>query len=139
MNALAQKIDPLARDVTFTAAGLHVVLAEGREVSAPLQWFPPLLHATSEQRARWELIGDGLGRHWPEVDQDIVVESLLAVRGGKALAGRLPTYCPRRRRRSPDGPPDRSRRAGCWPALKAACPELTLVPSIRHRLYPNRG
>ncbi len=79
MNTLAEKIEPLAIDVTFTAAGLHVVLADGREVSAPLQWFPRLLHASAEQRARWELIGDGIGIHWPEVDEDIEVESLLAV------------------------------------------------------------
>ena len=79
MNTLAEKIEPLAVDVAFTAAGLHVVLADGREVSAPLQWFPRLLQATAEQRAHWELIGDGIGIHWPEVDEDIEIESLLAV------------------------------------------------------------
>ena len=78
MNTLAEKIEPLALDVSFTEDALHVVLADGREVSAPLQWFPRLLHAAPEQRAKWELIGDGVGIHWPLVDEDIEVESLLA-------------------------------------------------------------
>jgi hypothetical protein len=75
---LAEKIEPLARDVRFTKDAILVLLADGREVSAPLQWFPRLLHATSKQRAKWELIGDGIGIHWPLVDEDIEVESLLA-------------------------------------------------------------
>ena len=78
MSTLAEKIEPLAVDVAFTDDALRVVLADGREISAPLQWFPRLLRATSEQRKRWELIGDGIGIHWPQVDEDIEVESLLA-------------------------------------------------------------
>ncbi|MDQ2694881.1 MAG: DUF2442 domain-containing protein [Pseudomonadota bacterium] len=78
MNTLADKIEPLAMDVSFTEDALHVVLADGREISAPLQWFPRLLQATPEQRAQWELIGDGVGIHWPSVDEDIEIESLLA-------------------------------------------------------------
>ena len=78
MNILAEKVEPLAIDISFTADALHVVLADGREVSAPLQWFPRLLKATPEQRAQWELIGDGIGIHWPLIDEDIEVESLLA-------------------------------------------------------------
>jgi len=61
MNILAEKVEPLAIDISFTADALQVVLADGREVSAPLQWFPRLLKATPEQRAQWELIGDGIG------------------------------------------------------------------------------
>jgi len=78
MSILAEKVEPLAIDVSFTEDALHVVLADGREVSAPLQWFPRLLAATFEQRARWELIGDGIGIHWPLIDEDVEVESLLA-------------------------------------------------------------
>ena len=78
MNILAEKVEPLAIDVSFTEDALHVALADGREISAPLQWFPRLLRATSEERTQWELIGDGIGIHWPLVDEDIEVESLLA-------------------------------------------------------------
>ena len=78
MNILTEKIEPLATDVSFTEDALHVVLADGREVSAPLQWFPRLLRATPDQRAHWELIGDGIGIHWPLIDEDVEVECLLA-------------------------------------------------------------
>jgi hypothetical protein len=78
MSTLEGKIEALARDVSFTKESLHVVLADGREISAPLQWFPRLLRATDEQRGVWELIGDGIGIHWPQVDEDIEIESLLA-------------------------------------------------------------
>ncbi len=75
---MAGKLEPLARDVRFAGDALHVLLADGREVSAPLEWFPRLLNATPKQRAHWQLIGDGIGIHWPDVDEDIEVESLLA-------------------------------------------------------------
>jgi len=78
MSTFAEKVEALARDVAFTEDALRVVLADGREVSVPLHWFPRLLHATPDQRAKWELIGDGIGIHWPLVDEDVEVESLLA-------------------------------------------------------------
>ena len=77
-SSLAEKLEPLARDIRFTKNAIHVVLADGREVSAPLQWFPRSLRATAKQRAKWELIGDGIGIHWPLVDEDVEVASLLA-------------------------------------------------------------
>ncbi|MGH8659662.1 MAG: DUF2442 domain-containing protein [Gammaproteobacteria bacterium] len=55
MNILAERVEPLAIDVSFSEVALHVVLADGREISAPLQWFPRLLRATQDQRAQWEL------------------------------------------------------------------------------------
>ena len=77
MSTLAVKLDPIAIDVSFTDDFLRVQLADGREVLAPLLWFPRLTQATAEQKANWELIGDGIGIHWPDVDEDIEVESLL--------------------------------------------------------------
>lgn len=64
----------------FSDNALHVVLADGRELSAPLDWFPRLRRATAKQRKKWRLIGDGVGIHWPDVDEDISVDSLLAQR-----------------------------------------------------------
>ncbi len=79
MNTLTVKIEPLATDVYFSADALHVVLTDGREVSAPLEWFPRLRKANKKQRGHWRLIGDGIGIHWEDIDEDIEVESLLAV------------------------------------------------------------
>jgi len=80
MSTPRVRIDPQAVDVSFTPDALRVVLADGREISAPLEWFPRLRAATSEQKRNWRLIGKGIGIHWEDVDEDISVESLLAVR-----------------------------------------------------------
>ena len=77
MSTLAIDVEPLAVDVSCTDDALRVTLADGREISAPLVWFPRLLKATPEQRAVWRLIGGGIGIHWEAVDEDISVESLL--------------------------------------------------------------
>jgi hypothetical protein len=78
MSTLASKPVADAVDVTSIAEELVVTLADGRRVSAPLAWFPRLLRATPAQRAKWRLIGKGVGIHWDDVDEDISVRSLLA-------------------------------------------------------------
>jgi len=77
MPTLAVKLDETAIDVAVTDERLIVTLADGRELSAPLAWFPRLSEATTEQRQKWRLIGRGHGIHWPEVDEDVSVASLL--------------------------------------------------------------
>ena len=71
------KLDPTAVQVSVTDDRLVVTLADGRELAAPLAWFPRLLDATDSQRRNWRLIGRGQGIHWPDVDEDISVVSLL--------------------------------------------------------------
>lgn len=44
----------------------------------PLEWFPRLRDGTPEQRNNWELIGRGVGIHWPDLDEDLSVRGLLA-------------------------------------------------------------
>ena len=68
-----------AVDVSFTDDELIVTLADARRVSAPLEWFPRLLRATPTQRANWRLVGQGVGIHWDDVDEDVSVRSLLAI------------------------------------------------------------
>ena len=70
--------EPLAVEAWCTEDALHVRLADGREVSVPLEWFPRLRSATPGQRKEWRLIGGGIGLHWEAVDEDISVESVLA-------------------------------------------------------------
>jgi hypothetical protein len=72
------KVKPLAREVQVSAKGVRVKLADGREILAPLQWFPRLQKASRNQRSNWRLIGGGIGIHWEEIDEDISVEGLLA-------------------------------------------------------------
>ena len=80
MSTLAIEVGPLAVEVSCTVDTLRVALADGREISAPLVWFPRLQKATPEQRQEWELIGGGIGIHWEAVDEDISVESLLRLK-----------------------------------------------------------
>ena len=68
-----------AETVSFTANELVVHLKDGRVVSAPLDALPRLRDATAAQRARWELIGRGIGIHWTELDENVSVASLLGL------------------------------------------------------------
>jgi hypothetical protein len=79
MGTSAIELDAAAVDVTTDESSLHVRLADGRELAVPLEWFPRLRDATTEQRGNWRLIGRGQGIHWADVDEDISVAGLLRV------------------------------------------------------------
>ena len=66
--------------VEVTDDALIVELNDGRTISAPLAWYPRLLHATPEEWGIWRLIGKGQGIHWDALAEDISVEDLLAGR-----------------------------------------------------------
>ena len=80
MSTSALRPQPRAVDATCTDDMLWVRLADGREVSVPLEWFPKLRGASADARRNWRLIGGGVGIHWPDIDEDISVEGLLATR-----------------------------------------------------------
>ncbi len=56
---------------------LTVDLQDGRSVSAPLSWYPRLLHGSAIERKNWRIIGNGEGIHWPDLDEDISLRGLL--------------------------------------------------------------
>lgn len=68
-----------AEKVKVTSEALVVCLVDGRKLEVPLVWFPRLWKATASQRKQFRLIGEGLGIHWPKVDEDISIEGLLNV------------------------------------------------------------
>jgi hypothetical protein len=68
---------PLATSVTFNSDEMVVALADGRRLAVPLAWFPRLAKATQSQLVRYELLGDGEGIHWPDLDEDLSVQGLL--------------------------------------------------------------
>jgi hypothetical protein len=72
--------EAVAQGVTASDEALIVALADGRTITVPLAWFPRLAHGTPAERANWRRIGGGVGIHWPDLDEDISVESLLAGR-----------------------------------------------------------
>ena len=67
-----------AGHVTVTEHALTADLDDGRSISVPLAWYPRLLNSTPQERADWRLIGKGEGINWPQLDEDISVENLLA-------------------------------------------------------------
>ena len=69
---------PAATGIRATSECLAAKLVDGRTISVPLEWFPRLVHATLEERENWDLSGDGAHVHWPELDEDISVEGLIA-------------------------------------------------------------
>ena len=69
-----------AKNVAASDDALIVDLADGRTITVPLAWFPRLGHGTPAERANWRLVGGGSGIHWPDLDEDISTESLLAGR-----------------------------------------------------------
>jgi len=74
---LGVEVQPRAREVQVTEDELIVLLVDGRRLSVPLAWFPALVRAAPEQRQRFELLGDGEGVHWPDIDEDLSVAGLL--------------------------------------------------------------
>ena len=84
MASSMPSVDPRIKEGTVTEDELVVVLADGRRLATPLAWFPRLLNATPQQRARFELLGEGAGIHWPDVDEDLSAEGLL--RGARSAS-----------------------------------------------------
>ena len=79
MATSAARLSSEAIGVHFDDNALKVTLADGREISAPLEWFPRLRDATSGERSRWRLIGRGQGIHWEALDEDVSVNALLGL------------------------------------------------------------
>lgn len=81
MVAKAHRIQmhPLARGVSFPRPDcFQVDLMDGRSLTIPLEWFPRLVRTTPEQLAHVEIGDSGTALRWPDVDEDILVEGLLA-------------------------------------------------------------
>ncbi len=68
---------PKAIDLWFTEDMLFVRLEDGREIGVPLEWFPKLVKASFDQRKNWRLIGNGVGIHWEDIDEDLSVRKLI--------------------------------------------------------------
>jgi len=80
MNTLMLETEPAVVQVTITIEKLIVELADGRGISIPLAWYPRLLHGSSPERQNWQLLGDGYAIEWPDLDEHIGIEGLLAGR-----------------------------------------------------------
>jgi len=77
MNTVVYVTEPRLRDVLITEDEIIAHLVDGRTISVPLIWSWRLSEATEAQRQHFEILGDGQGIHWPDLDEDISVEGML--------------------------------------------------------------
>jgi hypothetical protein len=80
MTTLTLEADPVALTIVVTETHLIVDLADGRQLSVPLAWYPRLLQGTPQERENWEIFGDGIAIEWADLDEHIELEGLLAGR-----------------------------------------------------------
>lgn len=80
MTTLVLERDPIAVAVEVTEEQLTVRLADGRLITVPLEWYPRLVHATTAERNSYELLGHGSAIGWPDLDEHLSIESILAGR-----------------------------------------------------------
>uniref|UniRef100_B3ELY2 DUF2442 domain-containing protein n=1 Tax=Chlorobium phaeobacteroides (strain BS1) TaxID=331678 RepID=B3ELY2_CHLPB len=73
----ATNIEPRIETVEITDDSITAGLEDGRMISVPLAWSWRLSEASVEQRNNYEIIGRGIGIHWPEIDEDISAEGML--------------------------------------------------------------
>ena len=85
-----------ARTVRVTDEALTINLEDGRSISAPLDWYPRLRHGSPAERSKWELIGEGEGIHWPDLDEDISIAGLLEGVRSQESPGSLQEWLRRR-------------------------------------------
>jgi hypothetical protein len=80
MDTLVLEIELIAVKVNVTEDDLTVNLSDGRRILVPLAWYPRLLYASAVERQNWQLLGDGYAIEWPDLDEHIGIEGLLAGR-----------------------------------------------------------
>ncbi|MEE4358080.1 MAG: DUF2442 domain-containing protein [Desulfococcaceae bacterium] len=77
MNTAVSIIEPRLKDIRVTNEEIIAYLADGRTITVPLIWSWRLARANRKQRENYEIIGDGYGIHWPDIDEDISVDGML--------------------------------------------------------------
>ncbi|MDH4084052.1 MAG: DUF2442 domain-containing protein [Nitrospira sp.] len=82
MSTAANIVEPRVMSMAVTDDEIIAHLVDGRTISVPLVWSWRLADATPKQRQHWEILGDGQGIRWPDIDEDISVEGML--RGASA-------------------------------------------------------
>lgn len=100
-----------AASVTVADDTLTVELTDGRTISAPLAWYPRLLNGSIDERSHWRLIGQGVGIHWPDLDEDISVRNLLDGKPSGESQQSFRTWLDRRGGSPPGGPGNSADRA----------------------------
>lgn len=102
MSTLVLEMEPSAIEVTVTDDDVTVNLVDGRRMHVPLSWYPRLFYASDAERQNWQLLGDGYAIEWPDLDEHIGVEGLLAGRRSGESSQSLKRWLASRHLRSED-------------------------------------
>jgi hypothetical protein len=73
-------------------------------LTVPLSWYPRLEHGTVGERDSWRLIGAGTGIHWPDLDEDICIDDLIAGLPSNESSSSFNKWLAARPKRKPDNP-----------------------------------
>lgn len=98
MSSSAESRRAEALSVIITDDALVIDLVDGRTLSVPLEWYPRLARANQAERANHRLVGRGTGIRWPDLDEDVSVEALLAGRASQESQTSLERWLQGRRR-----------------------------------------
>jgi hypothetical protein len=80
MITLVLEQEPVITNIAVNEESLIINLDDGRSISVPLEWYPRLVHASVQERNHWQLLGNGYAIEWPDLDEHIGIEGLLAGR-----------------------------------------------------------
>ena len=75
--SIAATGEPRLQSVSTTEDLISAELTDGRMIAVPLAWSWRLSDATPAQRRNFEVIGNGTGIRWPDIDEDISVHGML--------------------------------------------------------------
>ena len=64
--------------VRLTDDSLTIDLLDGRTITVPLVWYPRLAEATEAQRNNFRIIGGGYVVNWPDIDEHLSAQGLIA-------------------------------------------------------------
>ena len=101
MTTLVLETEPAMTEVKITGDKLLIALADGRSLEIPLSWYPRLLHGSPEERQNWQLLGDGYAIEWPDLDEHLGIEGLLAGRASGESRKSFERWLASRQQRDP--------------------------------------
>ena len=99
MNTLILEHECFATGVSFSGDSFTVHLNDGRHITTPLTWHPRLLAGTKAERENCKLIGGGEGIHWPQLDEDILMDHLLSGHRSHESQNSLKKWLQKRRKK----------------------------------------